>query len=312
MGSEKQKRNLEARLVNLTASIATLFSALTGVSVSFAVEMLMVFQTYLPKAPLSDFVEMLWAYEGYITTHEKERLLPTGTAELVINLREDQTRIYNANRPQTFETRTGSVICGIHSKPFVIDTETQFSVIGVHFKPGGFFPFFPFPAMELHNCVLSLEDVWSKTARELRERLLETGSPQLRFQILENFLLKHARKSLSRHCAVGFALKRFQQTPHTETISSVVERTGFSQRRFIEAFSNEVGVTPKLFCRIQRFQNVIQGVHKKENVQWLETALDNGFFDQAHFIRDFREFSGINPSAYLKQRGEHLNHVPII
>lgn len=94
-------------------------------------------------------------------------------------------------------------------------------------------------------------------------------------------------------------------------IAEVTDKIGLSWRRFVQVFSEEVGLSPKLFCRVQRFQRVLQIVRRECDVDWAEIALGCGYFDQAHFIHDFKEFSGINPTTYLAARTEHLNHVPI-
>ena len=92
---------------------------------------------------------------------------------------------------------------------------------------------------------------------------------------------------------------------------TVTRQTGLSHRRFIEVFRDQVGLTPKVYWRLQRFRQVLQRVHRAPRVEWADLALECGYYDQAHFIRDFRAFSGLSPSAYLAQRGEHLNHVPL-
>ena len=96
-----------------------------------------------------------------------------------------------------------------------------------------------------------------------------------------------------------------------ESIGEMIGKVGLSPRRFVQVFTEEVGVTPKLFCRIRRFQQVLRRIQKERRVEWVDVATDCGYYDQAHFIRDFRAFSGLNPSSYLVQRGEHLNHVPV-
>jgi transcriptional regulator GlxA family with amidase domain len=146
----------------------------------------------------------------------------------------------------------------------------------------------------------------------LRDRLLEAKTPEAKFHVLEQTLLAQAARPLDRHPAVSLALKEFQSTPQPCPISAVVEDIGLSQRRFIQLFSEEVGLTPKLFCRIQRFQEVLCLFEKGIPFQWAEIALACGYFDQAHFIHDFQAFSGLNPITYLAQRGQqHRNHVPI-
>ncbi|HLY16101.1 MAG TPA: helix-turn-helix domain-containing protein [Bryobacteraceae bacterium] len=269
------------------------------------------FHHHIPAPPLSEFVALLWLYEDYSQPHEKERLLPDGSMELVINLHQDRARIYDSHDPGKYRTLRGSLVAGAHSEFFVIDTAQQFSVMGAHFKPGGGFPFFGLPVAELHNTLVSLEDLWSGEAGRLRERLLEAVTPAARFDILEQALLARAGRRLERNPAVTFALREFHGLPHTRTIGEVTGQIGLSAKRFIQLFSEEVGLTPKLFCRVRRFQRVLRRLQKGQQVAWAAVAADCGYFDQAHFIHDFRAFSGLNPTTYLARRTGHLNHVPL-
>jgi AraC-like DNA-binding protein len=271
----------------------------------------MLFRTYKPQPPLSDFVDILWLYEGYTRPHAKERLLPTGTFELIINLQEDQSRIYDKDDRGKFQLLRGTLVSGAHSESFVIDTAAQLAVLGVHFKPGGAFPFLKLPAGELHNLHVSLEDLWGAAANDLREQVLEAKTVEAKFRVLERALLARATRTLARHPAVNFALREFHCVPHARTIADVTGQLGLSARRFIQVFHEQVGLTPKLFCRVRRFQQVLKLVQRAQQVDWANVALSCGYFDQAHFIRDFQAFSGINPSTYLTQRSEHLNHVPL-
>jgi transcriptional regulator GlxA family with amidase domain len=132
-------------------------------------------------------------------------------------------------------------------------------------------------------------------AVSLRDQLLDAKTPEARFRILEQCLLARAARPLARHPAVAFALKEFQAVPHTRTISDVANQIGISQRRFIQVFRDEVGLTPKLFCRVRRFQEVLHLIGR-EQVEWVEVALACGYYDQAHFINDFQAFSGLNPT----------------
>jgi len=99
--------------------------------------------------------------------------------------------------------------------------------------------------------------------------------------------------------------------PHTHTIADVTERIGLSSRRFIEVFRDEVGLTPKLFCRVRRFQQVLHLIRSGQQVDWASVALTCGYFDQAHCIHDFQVFAGLAPTAYLAHQGEYRNHVPL-
>jgi AraC-like DNA-binding protein len=255
----------------------------------------MIYRRHVPRSPLSEFIELLWLFENAAPSHASERVLPTGTVELVINLHQ----------------RTGSfdaIVAGPHSRFFVLDTSRPAAIIGVHFKPSGAFPFLALPVDELRNRHVSLEALWGGRATELRERLLAAEGAEARLLLLERALLSLLQRPHSRHAAVGHALAVFRRGPRR--IADVVDETGLSPRRFIRLFSDEVGLTPKSFCRIRRFQRTVALLHRAPAVDWADTALACGYSDQSHMIHDFQDFAGLSPANYLARRTEHMNHVP--
>ncbi len=279
------------------------------------------FWTHVPAAPLSEFVHDLWQYEDYApTSHANERILPSGTIEMVVNLQERQLRIYD---PDIRSCRhfSGAVVSGAYSRCFVTDTTEEKSVIGVHFKPAGAFPFLGVPPEELADAHVDLESLWGRSARELRERLCEASTPQMRFSILKDALLRHPMRPLEHHWAVAATVEELTKSGARPLIREIAKDLGISQRRLIRVFAGETGLTPKLFGRIQRFQRAIaMASDSKDLSDWSEIALRCGYFDQAHLINDFVEFSGLTPTGYC----EHLerlrlhglrrkrNHVPLV
>jgi AraC-like DNA-binding protein len=236
---------------------------------------------------------MLWAYDAYGAGHARERVLPNGTSEIVFVLDDD---------------RATPVVCGAHS---VIEIASCPTLLGVHFRPGGAAPFFKVPADELTNMHVSLQALWGGLASELKDRLLEAGSWAARFRIVEEALLARLTEPPEPHPAVTFALDAIQAAPHAQTIGRLTEHIGLSARRFIEVFASEVGLTPKVFCRVRRFQRVLALIERNEAIDWADVAVAGGYYDQAHFIHDFRAFSGINPMAYRRAGVRERNHVPL-
>ena len=271
----------------------------------------MIASHYKPQPPLSDFIDQFWFWDGYIQPHAKERMLPDGSMTLVFNLREDRIGLFGSDNPASHESRRGQVISGARSSSFIVDTRNMVSTIGVQFKAGGAFPFLGMPADELAQQCVSLDDVFGSTVREVRECLLATPAPKRKFQILEQWLLRRVAEPLQRHPAVQFALSQFERDPASTTVASVVDRVGFSQRHFIELFTAEVGLTPKLFSRVRRFHRVVQTIALRREIDWADTALCCGYYDQAHFVHDFKQFSALTPETYLLYRTPHLNHVPL-
>lgn len=249
-----------------------------------------------------------------VPLHSKERIVPSGTIEMVINLHEDELRIYDPAQPERCKRFSGAVVSGTYSGPFVIDTQEHVSVVGVHFRPGGAFPFLGTEASELANAHVDLEALWGTSAIELRERLCAAKTTAERFDLLEKALADHLFRPLERHYAVRFALDTFGRAESGLAVRDVARDAGLSQRRFIQLFTREVGMSPKLYCRVRRFQQTLQTVQRAAEPNWARLALDCGYYDQSHLIHDFRFFSNLSPTEYLRQRSERVmqNHVPLV
>jgi AraC-like DNA-binding protein len=271
----------------------------------------MQFLSYRPRPPLADFVDQLWLSHGSSSTHPKERLLPDCTMGVIINLNRDLIHLYDRNNYHLCGTAPGCIVSGPRTQYFVIDTQDQAATMGVHFRPGGGFPFFQVPACELVDQSVPLDALWGPAASEMRARLLAALTPESKFRALEACLLQQLSKPLERHPAVSFGIQQLRGHGQC-SVAQVVDKAGYSQRRFIQLFGEQVGLTPKVFGRVSRFQRVVQFAHRAGEIDWADLALDCGYYDQSHFIHDFESFAGITPATYLQQRTQHLNHVPLI
>jgi AraC-like DNA-binding protein len=261
-----------------------------------------IFDFYKPKPPLSRFVDVFWLYEGRQAEQKSEPILPTGTLELAINLRQNELRFYDAHRPENSSRLSGAVVSGAHGRGFTPDGPEEIFIIGVHFKPGGAFPFLGLPAGELADTHVDLETLWGSSAGLLRERLCEANTNAERFQLLEEALLSRLRYGIEKHYAVSAALEVFGMNQPVPTVRDIAKYLALSQRRFIQVFKAEVGLTPKLFSRIRRFQQTRSIIQQNPSPNWAGLALDLGYFDQSHLIREFLEFSGLSPTEYLNRR----------
>jgi hypothetical protein len=195
----------------------------------------------IPKPPLSNFVRMLWYFDGAPSSHAKERILPTGTVEIIINLKEDVMRVYDRNDTRQCQAHRGIGVVGILTEYAVIDTDEQMQVMGVNFAPGGAFPFLTQPVSELQDLHLSLDELWGPSANTLRERLLELTTIDARFDLLESALNERIL-AYDHHPAVRFALHEMSRR-HALTVAALVDKIGISSRRFIQLFSTQVVVT---------------------------------------------------------------------
>lgn len=270
-----------------------------------------VFRGYTPPPPLSRFVELFWYYEGSSTASGKELILPTGTMQLIVRLGAPTMQVWDREHRLQVDNRSGTLINGVHSEPFIIDTSDQDALMGVHFHLGGAFPFLGMPASELKNINAGLDDLWGTGADELRSRLCEAPSVSHKFEVMQRWLLDRVSAPLARHRSVERGLQVLDEPTAAASVAGIAADIGLSKRRFIEVFKQQVGLTPKLYARVRRFQSVIDTVGDRAEIVWPEVAVDCGYFDQAHFIRDFKQFCGLTPGNYLRVRGDQRNHVPI-
>src|SRR5262245_32498393 len=282
-----------------------------GGSAQFLRSMTMFLRTYIPGPPLDEYIDRFWLCSD-TPLHPRERILPSGTVELVINLSDDEIRIYDPSQPTCTRRYPGAVVSGPYSNFFLIDPLVHASIIGVYFRPGRAVPVLGGPASELADAHVDLESIWGRTEAELRERLCTAATPAKRFAVLEEVLLGRLRQSPPWHGAMPVALDAFEQADAAVKVRDLARQVGLSHRRFIQLFTAEVGLTPKLDGRVRRFQRARELVRKATEPNWAAVAAACGFFDQSHMIRDFEEFAGLSPVAYLNQRTKHvlLKHIP--
>ena len=288
-------------LVNYLVVTCSTLNIAGGKSQQFAIPKIeTIFNLYKPKSPLSKFVDTFWLYEGS-EVEKTERILPTGTLELAINLRQNELRFYDANNCSRF---SGAIVSGAHGRSLAPVPEV--SMIGVHSKPGGAFPFFGLPAGDFADTHVDLETLWGLSARRLRERLYEKRNSAERFQLLEETLSSRLRHGVEQHYAVSAALKMFATSHAGTRVREVAKYVGLSQRRFIQVFKAEVGMTPKLFSRVQRFQQTRTFIQHNPSPNWATVALDLGYFDQSHLINEFLEFSVLSPTDYINRNKDFI------
>jgi AraC-like DNA-binding protein len=272
----------------------------------------MAFHQRVPRPPLDAFVASIWVFRSNPRAFALERILPTGAAQLIVNLKEDKTRIYDPERPQRCVSTVGTILAGAQTRYQIIDTSEQECVAGVAFRPAGAAAFVRAPAHETRDIDTPLEVLWGRQpVVDLREQLLERSELDAQLDALENALRRMLR-STGVHPATTFALAAFNRVPITANIGTVTNAVGMSAKRFIERFKAEVGFSPKRYCRIRRFQGALARAHRGHSVDWSQVALDCGYYDQAHFIHEFRSFSGLTPTGYQASRTEFQNHVKFL
>jgi len=269
----------------------------------------MIYKTFVPPPPFGGFIENLWYWEGEDPGHAKDTIMASGRLAIQINLRHDELSWYDGEGYAKRNRLDGIALCGVTSKSFAIDA-FQPNNMGVQFKPGGAVAFFAGAARDFEDAHIPLGDIWGPEAGRLHQQLVAAPTPDDKLAVL--FRAMAARfNERRRHAAVELALARFSRAPHRASVTAAAREAEVSQKKLIRLFAEEVGTTPKTYLRVARFQRVLARVHIAPRVDWMEEVHAQGYYDQPHFIREFREFSGFTPTEYFKRRGPYLQHVPL-
>lgn len=270
----------------------------------------MIFEQHIPQGYLSNFIDNFVFFEGYTAEHLADKLLPDGGIYLIMNMLEKPEKLYKDISLKDHTEFTGSFLSGQH-KGFIFIEAHHSSNMATKFKLGGAFPFFSFPISKINNKVIQLEPILGNSVELTRKRIIAEKNVANKFSILEEYYMSILRKDHAHNETFHEVLKFLAEFPHLASIKELSQKIGVSQKHLITLFSNQVGLTPKALARIFRFQKVIMLLEEKKEIDWMQIVTDCGYYDQAHFSKDFFEFSGINPSCYFKQKGNYVNYIPV-
>lgn len=264
----------------------------------------------VPAPPLDALVARLWDWDMPPAAHLYERVLPVPGAALIINLHENETRVYSDDAERRCLRAPAAVIGGPCLRSQIIDTAEQVRVMGVVFRAGGAHALTGEDHEALVARDIGLEDIFGASARRLRERLLDTPDGMTRLRVLEQWLLAHLHAPQLAP-EVRHALDSIGRCPQVARIGALVRETGLSEYRFGRLFRRQVGMGPKRYARLLRFRAVVDAVYRSTKVDWSGVAIDGGFGDQAHLVHEFRQFAGVTPTTFMAARGPYMNHLPL-
>jgi AraC-like DNA-binding protein len=225
---------------------------------------------------------------------------------LVFRLEGPPLRLFTDDDPhgQRFEP---AIVGGARSSAYVKDISEPAGSVGVELWPGAAEVLLGVPAGELAERHTALSAVLGAEVQAMHARLLEAPGPEARLDLLEAFLRARLSTRRAVHPAIAGALARFA---HSADVGAAVRESGYSHRHFVALFRASVGLAPKLYCRVRRFQAVIAAA-SSARLDWADLALDAGYADQPHLHRDFRDFLGLSPAVYRALAAPGSRHVPL-
>lgn len=234
------------------------------------------------------------------------RALPRGAATAIIDLHGRVDPSFFASDGRNPLPVPPAFLVGPGVRSYVTRIHPAQTTMTIHFRPAGALAYLGCPLSELEDSCVGLTDLWGAAADLLREQLSQTGSASRRLALLEAFLLDRMRHR--RTPEVAATLQAIEREPSMR-VSSACRATGLSPKRFGGRFRAEVGLSPKAYFRVRRLQAALRALDTY--APGATIAADLGYFDQAHFVREFREFAAITPTQYALRRSSMRGHVQL-
>lgn len=258
----------------------------------------MVFKEIIPGERLRHFVKCYFIFESDTDAEFEDTVFPGGCLEVIFNLGDAEWKLSNSQGD--FYINPKIELWGQITKPLPIKTKGRNIMFGIKFFTYSAAYFFEEGLYEFNNQVSDLSDIVGGSIRSLHSRLLESSDWNKRIDVIENFLIARLVRSDKRSDKirlVSHIVRDMKNLSGSETINSLASGYGISSRYLQKLFLQYVGITPNLHRKISRFQHSLKLLAGKD-ASLTSISYDCGYFDQSHFIRDFKSFTGILPSEY--------------
>ncbi len=246
---------------------------------------------------LRGLVQGVWHFEGTLT-RRRERHFPRGILELIVHLGPAYRQVDRGGSTRSFST---TCFTGIQLQPDVVEAPDGHSaVLGIRLTPAGAAALLSGPLHELTGHTVDLADLLPEVKDELLGPLLEARTVEDRIRQAAVWAASRIRAAERPDPAIVWAAREIERASGRLSIKQLRERSGSSRTRFTQAFKETVGVPPKTFARLVRFQAALERLNGQET-PLVEIALRAGYYDQPHFNADFKELSGFTPTEYLRE-----------
>lgn len=272
------------------------------------------------RPQLRPWIETVWACArpDAAPGHAREHSLPSGALHLAVRLDGPPLRLYAGADDARGHGHGPAVLAGARAGYCIKDTSQPAASVGAVLRPGAALALFGVSAAELEGRHIGLDELCGAAAAgELYERLAADADPLRRRQVFEDFLRARLRPVRGLDPQIARAVRALEgaapaRADEDGRVAALVRASGRSHRRFIAGFRDAAGLSPKRYARVLRFKRVLQALAATPRPDWVQLAQDAGYFDQSHLIREFREFAGVSPRAYLAAGAVSPHHLPVV
>ncbi len=260
----------------------------------------MIYEQYDLPQNLEKYIEAVFYMKGFTPDHSMERVVPTGHVFMIFELDDIPRNTYDNEtlKPNGFFRQAW--ISGMHKNFISISAHMDSEMLVVQFKSAGAYPFFHFPLLDVSEKVVSAEECLGSEIIELRNDILKAEDHHAKMTLVIDWLVKRFDEQLApSEDLLGF-IDRLQLEPVSK-FNEIIKTYPYTQKQLIQHFKKYVGITPKIYQRILRFNEILKLIQDKEKISWADVAYSCDYADQSHFIKEFVLFSGFNPQEFIKE-----------
>jgi len=254
-----------------------------------------------PNIELADFVKCYWTLESLkVETPKKNTIIPDGSIKMIFHY--GDLYWHHPKKGESF-LQPRCFLIGQLTRPYIVEPAGNTGSFVVRFHPNGFLPFTTIPIKEMENTPIPLVRLFGKKGQDLEVNILTANNTFERINIIESFLNDLLKNKDVIDRIVKSTIQTISTTNGQLSINELSKKINQNRRLLARKFSSTVGLSPKQLSKIIRLQTTLKALLNKENPKLTDLAYENEYFDQAHFIKDFKEFTGLTPKEFY---GENL------
>ncbi|SIS64232.1 AraC family transcriptional regulator [Chryseobacterium gambrini] len=259
------------------------------------------YQTFEPDQDLTAFIKCYWTLESpKEETPEKQTIVPDGCMEMIFHYG-DLYKQYLDNENSIIQPRC--FVIGQLNRPLEIEPTGETGIFSVRFYPEGFLPFTTIPIKEMENTAISLEKLFGKDGQEIEQQILNANSTSERIKLIEIFLLDRLTDIETIDRIIKSTVETIITANGQLPIDELSRLTKIDRKQLLRKFSSAIGLSPKQLSRTIRLQAALKMLLSDQFSNFAELAYENKYYDQVHFIKEFKEFTGSTPKEFY---GNHL------
>lgn len=254
-----------------------------------------------PNKDLKEFVKCYWTLDfPREDTPQMNTIIPDGTMKLIFHYG-DLYWHHPENGDSFLQPRC--FLIGQLTRPYVVEPAGNTGTFVVRFHPNGFLPFATIPIKEMENTPVPLEQLYGKNGQELEQNILNANTTVERISIVEEFLLDRLTDLKTIDKIVKSIVDTILTANGQISVAEISKKNHIHRRQLVRKFSSAIGLSPKQLSKTIRLQAALKTLLTKKTSKLTELTYENEYYDQSHFIKDFREFTGYSPKEFY---GDHL------